>query len=228
MKDPKGISGIYKITNLTNGKIYIGRSNNCQRRWNEHVYEAKADFRPQYHYPLSRAIRKYGIENFKMEILKECSPEEFFDLEIEFIEKLKATDKNIGYNTTKGGEGNLGIDTKGEKNGRSILTEVEVLRCRQYLLEGRPVRKVWEEEFKDKITYNGFRRMYFGRTWSHIGKEILIQKQPISKEIVLECRDLSAQNVSTKQAWEIYKGILKISYSGFRDMYLGRTWKNVQ
>ena len=35
----KKISGIYKITNKENGKVYIGQSNNCERRLSEHRQE---------------------------------------------------------------------------------------------------------------------------------------------------------------------------------------------
>lgn len=36
MAKDASISGIYKITNLINGKIYIGQSKNIQHRWIEH------------------------------------------------------------------------------------------------------------------------------------------------------------------------------------------------
>lgn len=66
--------GIYKITNQINGKIYIGQSCNIEQRWNQHIATAKNDN----HYGHCRtllypAMRKYGIENFTMEIIEECS-----------------------------------------------------------------------------------------------------------------------------------------------------------
>lgn len=63
--------GIYKYTNKINGKIYIGLSNDIQRRKNEHLTKANANDKVYFH----QAIRKYGINNFDFEVL------ETFDIE---------------------------------------------------------------------------------------------------------------------------------------------------
>lgn len=60
------ICGIYRITNKINGKSYIGQSVNIKNRW--YVHKATKD-----DYPIHRAIRKYGKNNFSWEILEECS-----------------------------------------------------------------------------------------------------------------------------------------------------------
>ena len=62
--------GIYKIENLINGNKYIGQSNNITKRWNAEKRTAFNEKDPRYEYPLSRALRKYGIENFEIVILK--------------------------------------------------------------------------------------------------------------------------------------------------------------
>lgn len=62
-------SGIYKITNNINGKIYIGQSVHIERRWNEHK-------RPSGTSMISIAIKKYGIENFSFEILENITPDQ--------------------------------------------------------------------------------------------------------------------------------------------------------
>ena len=54
---------IYKITNLINNKIYIGLTTcSLKERWNNHRHCAKSDPRHLY-----CSMRKYGIENFKIE-----------------------------------------------------------------------------------------------------------------------------------------------------------------
>lgn len=55
---------IYKIENKINHKIYIGQSNDPERRWREHCHR-----REKYTSLLERAINKYGKENFIFEIL---------------------------------------------------------------------------------------------------------------------------------------------------------------
>lgn len=51
--------GIYKITNLINSKVYIGQSNDIERRFKQHksINEQKRHS----HLPLYQAFNKYGI-----------------------------------------------------------------------------------------------------------------------------------------------------------------------
>ena len=64
--------GIYKIENLLNHKIYIGQSNDIQRRFYEHKARYHDINSNCYHKPLYCAFRKYGLENFSFEIIEEC------------------------------------------------------------------------------------------------------------------------------------------------------------
>ena len=59
--------GIYKISKKTDGKCYIGQSNNIKRRFKEHVNRIQL--------PIEKAIHKYGIDAFDFEVLEECSIE---------------------------------------------------------------------------------------------------------------------------------------------------------
>lgn len=56
--------GIYKITNLINGKVYIGQSIHIEKRWKEHCQDSANSL-------ISKDIKKYGKENFLFEILEE-------------------------------------------------------------------------------------------------------------------------------------------------------------
>lgn len=95
------IIGIYKITNKINGKVYIGQSINIYTRWQEHLRLAKASNKKSS--IISKAINKYGIENFNFEILlsynsKEISKEILNLNEDLYILKYKSTNKKYGYN----------------------------------------------------------------------------------------------------------------------------------
>ena len=95
--------GIYKITNLINGKSYIGQSTNIQKRFNAHRSVAFNPNDKNYGYPLYCAIRKYGIENFSFEVLEECDVSELNNKEIYYISKYNAHSK-YGYNQDDGGD----------------------------------------------------------------------------------------------------------------------------
>lgn len=97
---------VYKHTNLINGKIYIGKSNNPKNRWLRHIHDSKNNKIGSKQLLFHRAICKYGKNNFIMEILGEYDTDQIaLSEEKKFIELFKSNDLNIGYNLTKGGEG---------------------------------------------------------------------------------------------------------------------------
>lgn len=102
---------IYKITNIANGKIYIGKTTQpLLKRFAQHL---RSPFKPNHGHlnKLHLAIMKYGVDNFKIEQIDEAtSLEELNQKEIYWIATLNSRDKNIGYNINEGGDGN---DTTG-------------------------------------------------------------------------------------------------------------------
>ena len=103
----KTMCGIYKITNLVNGKVYIGQAVDIEERWKEHKRNYK-----RLNQILYKAMRKHGIKNFSFEILILCE-EEFLNLmEIYYIEKYNSyayAKDSKGYNMTLGGGGSSGF-----------------------------------------------------------------------------------------------------------------------
>lgn len=95
---------IYKITNVINGKIYIGlTTEGYKRRFNRHL-ECSRNANNNRH--LMRAIRKYGSENFIIEVIETCTDYVILcEREKYWIKKLKSYERNIGYNMTMGGPG---------------------------------------------------------------------------------------------------------------------------
>lgn len=97
--------GIYKITNLINGKSYIGQSTKIKTRLREHFTGAFLFSYEEYNTPLHQAIRKYGKNNFSYEILEECLKEKLNEREIYWIEYYHTyINTGLGYNLTKGGQ----------------------------------------------------------------------------------------------------------------------------
>ena len=91
---------IYKITNLINGKVYIGQtSRTIKERYKEH----KKAFKKK-NVALYCAMRKYGINNFKIEQIEKCDNTLLNEREIYWIAKYKSNNSKIGYNETNGGE----------------------------------------------------------------------------------------------------------------------------
>ena len=61
--------GVYKITNIINGKVYIGESLNIERRWDEHKLELENG--THHSFKLQNDYNEYGKNNFIFEVLKE-------------------------------------------------------------------------------------------------------------------------------------------------------------
>ena len=99
---------IYKITNKINGKIYIGQTVvSLSDRKSGHLADSKRDRKNRAKSKISKAITKYGFENFVFEILEETnSQDELNYLEQKYIKKLKSNIDGIGYNLLSGGHQN--------------------------------------------------------------------------------------------------------------------------
>lgn len=92
---------VYKITNNINNKSYIGSSINVEKRWQQEKNDAYNSNKISYFYPLQQAFRKYGIENFIFEIIKNnfSTLEEMWQYEQDMIIFYNTLSPN-GYNQT--------------------------------------------------------------------------------------------------------------------------------
>lgn len=95
---------VYKITNIKNNNMYIGKTYNLKVRLQNHIRDSKKS-NPVV---LGKAILKHGFENFKIEKIEDNLDEKTaFLLEISWIQLLKITGHSL-YNMTNGGEGMSG------------------------------------------------------------------------------------------------------------------------
>lgn len=91
---------IYKAE-FPNGKVYIGKTINFELRKYHHIWNSTKN--KNTHLLMGKAIRKYGHENIKWEIICECTSIDEMNLkEKEFINKYKSIDSNFGYNMVCG------------------------------------------------------------------------------------------------------------------------------
>lgn len=87
--------GVYKITNIINGKIYIGSSKDIDRRWREHTYSLEDNTHSNQ--KLQNAWNKYGRQNFKFEIIELCDERHQFEREQYYLDLYKPF-QSAGYN----------------------------------------------------------------------------------------------------------------------------------
>lgn len=102
------ISGIYMITNIINNKKYIGQAINLKKRIRKHIQLSKSQL---YDAPIYRAINKYGIDNFSIEILFETSDKDYSVVKRILDEKEKYYIREYNtygeYNQTLGGDAGI-------------------------------------------------------------------------------------------------------------------------
>ena len=127
--------GIYCITNQINGKQYVGQSVDIEERFKQHI-QNKSDSE------IHKAIKEYGVHNFRFEPLVECSQKELDEQEVKFI-RLLGTYEN-GYNQTRGNEHSVFNVEYNYKKYSELKKEVETKKDK--------IRSLKEENNKLKKT----------------------------------------------------------------------------
>lgn len=103
----KKISGIYKIKNIINSKVYIGSSINIKSRWQKHISELRNGRHSNKH--LLESYKKHGEQNFQFSILEEVKELESLILkEQHYLDFYKSYEKENGYNLRKIADSNYG------------------------------------------------------------------------------------------------------------------------
>lgn len=91
-----GTCGVYSITNIIDGRKYIGSSKDIKKRLYKHTYDLNMN---QHHNErLQKAWNTFGEDNFKFKVAEECRYDELEETENCWIEYESATDEEYGYN----------------------------------------------------------------------------------------------------------------------------------
>ena len=93
------VCGIYKITNILTGDIYIGQSVNIADRWKNHI-KCGLGIDASSTNKLYNNMQEYGVWNFTFEILQKCSRDKLNEKERFWIEMYQSN--KVGLNVTKG------------------------------------------------------------------------------------------------------------------------------
>lgn len=141
---------IYKITNKTNKKSYIGQTVKILKiRWNEHCQKRGGCT------ALYSAIKKYGKDNFDLEVITECKSIDEMNLRETFYIKLFNTLAHNGYNLTTGGNNFTMLlgsrkGTKnsfyGKKHSEETKKKMSILRIGKYIGENNPSARLTNQQ----------------------------------------------------------------------------------
>lgn len=148
----KPIGFIYLTTNCVNGKIYIGRHEFLEDKKRNANYKGSGTI-------FKKALKKYGKENFRREILRRC--ETLHELRIwehVYIKKYHSQDPTIGYNIASG-------DVNSSEYNPAKLPEV-----REKISETLKKKYECGEIDKEKIKHCGINHPMFGKHHSEESK----------------------------------------------------------
>lgn len=180
---------IYKITNKINGKIYIGQSVNSLIRFAGHKSNAK---KPHRNSAIDKAINKYGIENFELEIIEIT---EDYNAREKFWIKFYNSLVPYGYNIMEGGE-NFEI---GAKSPNASLNEKQVNQIVEDLISSsKPMKEIAEENFTTLKIVSAINR---GTSYKNIALNYPLRRRD---------NDLINEQLVQKIKEELLKGTLSL------------------
>ena len=214
---------IYKIKNIINSKEYVGCTvNSLTNRFNQHLYRC---FKTDYKSKLYNSMKKYGQENFIIELIEECDLSVIYKSEKKYIEQYDSY--NNGLNSTLGGEGCLGYTHSSE-----IRQKISETTKNGNSHKG----KTYEELYGDKADEEREkRRLSVKKGWESTSikdkedrtKKIRESKQKNSKygvDLVVIVKNKLKEGVKIKQLKELYP---EVKEHFFYDIKNGRRWNNI-
>ncbi len=183
---------IYKITNLINNDFYIGSTQNFIKRYYTHINHIRTN--KQSCTVLIRAINKYGEENFKLEIIEECLPEQVLSREQYYLDTLCPH-----YNVAKIAGSNAGIKRSKETKEK----------------KSKQQKQNWQNpEYKKKHLE------LLSKNWKSGEKHSMAK---LVESDVIKIKTNLQLGYKPKQVADM----LGFSYYSIKDIYRGKTWKNI-
>lgn len=187
-------SGIYKITNSGNGKVYIGQSKNLSNRKYTHFRALEKGIHHNKH--LQRSFDRFGADAFTFTVIERCAVEELDERERFWIQAYDAMNPAKGYNLESGGNAGkevceaLRTAMTGPGNpmfGRSpseetrdrmrisargktaILTESQVYRMKERIAAGVALTEIAEE---NGISVDAVQKIKTGKNWGYVHPDL--------------------------------------------------------
>ena len=239
------IGYIYLITNLINGKKYVGQTLiTVDQRWKKHCSVARTQPGVS---GIDGAIRKYGEENFSVDTIKECPVDELDKWEIYYIKHyntFQGDNADIGYNITLGGQGGYLYEIDEDEmlqmyiNGATAKEIAEYYNCSDRTI-GNRLKKYnidTKAHTKEWLKNNTFWRDNLAKGKDSGGafqegdgaKAVYIIELDKTFPSLKECSQWLLENNYTKAtSWEAVRKSLSRHLNGDRESYLKMHFKFV-
>jgi group I intron endonuclease len=176
-------SGIYKIINLTDKKIYIGSTINLHKRFIEHFNSLRNN--KHHNQKLQRSVNKYSINNFVFETIEECIVNKLQEREQYYMDLLKPY-----YNILK-----IARSSRGYRHSPKVVNESRKRakeRWRNFSEEERAkeIRRLGEIRKNNKYTEETRRKMSEGAKKSRCWEKSLPTRKKMMQDGNYKLRDI--------------------------------------
>jgi group I intron endonuclease len=248
------IIGIYKITN-PKGAVYIGQSNNIERRIKDYMRCDCKGQRKLYH-----SLNKYGYESHTFEVIKECLESELNYYERYYQEYYNVLDMDLGlnlkYTALDGKSGKLSDETrsrisdgnKGKQTpkhwlGKNLSEDHKrkLSEVRKRNFESGKITS-WNKGKTGVYTNETIKKMTKNLHTKEVRKKVADKKRGIKHseghkaKIRESCKGINSKKVintesgviyhSGKEAWDLNKYSLNILYTSFLQKLRGKRKNN--
>lgn len=222
---------IYCYTNQINNKKYIGQTINPEQRKKAHKSDAFNPNSPDYNSVFHAAVRKYGWENFKYEILLECDNSLLNEAEIFYIKLHKSLIGEHGYNVAAGGaKGSYAMSEEAKEKLRWVhgkLTKDQVINLRLAYAAGESPTKIYKELYADQMHYNSFLNIWCGKRYASVMPEVINtgrHTKLTEEQVYMIKRERLEKKTSYQKLGEKYG----VTRGAIESICKGKTWVHVQ
>lgn len=155
-------TGIYKITNLIDGKIYIGSTvKSFKIRMMQHLYKLRTHKHFNIH--LQRAFDKDGESNFEFSILEECDRDVIVEREDFWIQSTECYKQEIGYNFCPHARTSLNRKVSDETKEKIRRSLIGYKHTEEFRLHNIQVQKTRHRSQKEKAKWRNTVKKYRGK-----------------------------------------------------------------
>lgn len=203
--------GVYAITCIPTGLVYIGSSNSIKNRWTSHKAELNSNTHTNEH--LQNAWNMYGSENFNFSVLEFCEPQVKFDKKQYYIDTYQVCDRKYGFNIAEiAGIPTLSPESR-QKQSESLKRNTKFIETSRQFLKDLHSDPIQHQRIIDSVRNSSKAKENLKKLNASPEHKAQVQRllqqvhnDPRIQEIV---KNLAQSNI-TKNSWRQAHGVYKV------------------
>jgi group I intron endonuclease len=197
-------SGVYKIVNLANGKVYIGSAKNLAKRRRDHFWSLGRGSHHSRH--LQKSYNKYGKDNFEFVVLQKTTEDKLTLEEQKYIDLHKSYEREFGYNISPKAYSTLGVPCSEEKKLKIAAANLGKKRTPEVIAKvtANLYTRIISDETRKKLSDTQRRRMNLPENKER-GRQLGLKNRKISFETIENLKKLRKNGIPVKELQNQFK-----------------------